>query len=78
MLAIELTEVFGRLGGAGVRAILGAPPFPVMQRAYKEQPLVDAEIAALIGFLQQPTATSCCTSLGTMASSCSGPGSWGS
>ncbi|HCV25540.1 MAG TPA: c-type cytochrome [Candidatus Latescibacteria bacterium] len=53
VLAIELTEVFGRLGGAGVRAILGAPPFPVMQQAYKDQPLTDAEVTSLIGFLQQ-------------------------
>lgn len=53
VLAVELTEVFGRLGGPGVRAILGAPPFPVMQTAYRNQPLTDAEVAALVGFLQQ-------------------------
>ncbi len=34
ILAVELTTVFSRLGGPGVRAILGSPPFPVMQQAY--------------------------------------------
>ncbi len=53
ILARELTTVFGRLGGNGVRAILGAPPFPVMQAAYKDRPLEEDEVAALVGFLQK-------------------------
>lgn len=53
ILARELTTVFSRLGGPGVRAILGSPPFPVMQRAYQDKPLTEAEVAALVGFLQQ-------------------------
>jgi len=56
VLARELTTVFSRLGGPGVRAILGSPPFPVMQRAYQARPLTDPEVAALVGFLQQADA----------------------
>ena len=53
VLARELTTVFSRLGGPGVRAILGSPPFPVMQRAYLHKPLTDEEVVALVGFLQR-------------------------
>ena len=53
ILARELTTVFSRLGGSGVRAILGSPPFPVMQRAYADKPLTDGEVAGLVGFLQR-------------------------
>ncbi len=52
VLAKELTTVFSRLGGPGVRAILGAPPFPVMQQAYKDRPLTDREVVALVAFLE--------------------------
>jgi mono/diheme cytochrome c family protein len=53
ILARELTTVFSRLGGPGVRAILGSAPFPVMQRAYLDKALTEAETAALVGFLQR-------------------------
>ena len=53
VLAIELTTVFSRLGGPGVRAILGSPPFPVMQRAYQGKGLTEEEVVALVGFLQR-------------------------
>lgn len=53
VLARELTTVFSRLGGPGVRAILGSAPFPVMQRAYLDKALTDEEIVALVGFLQR-------------------------
>ncbi len=53
VLARELTTVFGRLGGGGVRAILGAPPFPVMQQAYADHPLEEGEVTALVGFLAE-------------------------
>jgi cytochrome c2 len=53
VLAAELTTVFSRLGGPGVRAILGSPPFPVMQRAYVDKPLTEEEVVALVGFLQR-------------------------
>jgi len=52
ILARELTTVFSRLGGPGVRAILGSPPFPVMQQAYQNEPLTESEVKALIGFLE--------------------------
>ncbi|MCP4869907.1 MAG: c-type cytochrome [Proteobacteria bacterium] len=53
ILARELTTVFGRLGGNGVRAILGSPPFPVMQAAYEDRSLEEAEVVALVSFLEQ-------------------------
>jgi hypothetical protein len=56
VLAAELTSVFSRLGGATVRAILGSPPFPVMQRAYRDKALTDDEVVALVGFLEQADA----------------------
>ncbi len=56
ILARELTTVFSRLGGPGVRAILGSPPFPVMQRAYEDKSLTDEEVVALVGFLQRADA----------------------
>ena len=52
ILARELTTVFGRLGGPGVRAILGSPPFPVMQQAYADRSLAQDEVTALVAFLQ--------------------------
>lgn len=56
VLARELTTVFTRLGGPGVRAVLGSPPFPVMQRAYQGRPLTDDETGALVAFLQDADA----------------------
>lgn len=53
ILARDLTTVFSKMGGTGVRAILGSPPFPVMQAAYKDQPLTDKENKALVAFLEQ-------------------------
>ncbi len=52
ILAAELTSVFSRMGGAGVKAILGQAPFPVMQVAYADKPLTDEEVAALVAFLE--------------------------
>jgi len=52
ILATELTSVFSRMGGAGVKAILGHAPFPVMQAAYQDQSLTDQEVAALVAFLE--------------------------
>ena len=56
VLARDLTTVFSRLGGPGVRAIVGNSPFPLMQRAYEDKALTDEEITALVGFLQQADA----------------------
>jgi len=52
VLAPELTTVFARIGGAGVKAILGQAPFPVMEAAYKDRQLTDSEITALVAFLE--------------------------
>lgn len=52
ILAKDLTSVFSRMGGPGVRAILGGPPFPVMQAAYQGKAFTPDEIRALVGFLQ--------------------------
>jgi mono/diheme cytochrome c family protein len=52
-LATELTTVFSRMGGAaGVTAILGQPPFPVMQAAYENHSLTEQEVTALVAFLE--------------------------
>ncbi len=52
ILAKDLTTVFSRMGKAGVKAILGQAPYPVMQAAYEHHPLTEPETAALIAFLQ--------------------------
>ncbi len=51
-LAKDLTDAFTRLGEAGVKAILGNPPFPAMKQAYQNRPLSEAEIFDLAAFLQ--------------------------
>jgi mono/diheme cytochrome c family protein len=52
ILARELTTVFSRMGGEGVKAILGQAPFPVMQAAYEDQSLTEDEVTALVAFLE--------------------------
>jgi len=52
ILAAELTSVFSRMGGAGVTAILGRSPFPVMQVAYEDRSLTEHEVTALVAFLE--------------------------
>jgi len=52
VLAKELTTVFSKMGGTGVRAILGQAPFPVMEIAYKDKALTEKEVTALVAFLQ--------------------------
>jgi len=52
ILATELTTVFSRMGGAGVTAILGRAPFPVMQAAYEDHALTEQEVVALVAFLE--------------------------
>lgn len=52
LLAKDLTTVHSRLGGdAGVKGILGAPPFPAMTQSYLNKPLTDDEIFAITAFL---------------------------
>jgi len=52
VLAKELTSVFASMGAPGIQAILGKPPFPVMDEAYRDRPLTDDEVFAMVGFLQ--------------------------
>lgn len=52
VLAKDLTQVFSRVGAPGVSAILGKPPFPVMEAAYKDAPLAQNEARDIVGFLQ--------------------------
>ncbi len=53
ILAKDLTTVLARMPAPGVQAILGSPPFPVMQQAYVTHPLSDDEIFALTAFLEK-------------------------
>jgi mono/diheme cytochrome c family protein len=52
ILAKELTSVFSTMGAGGVRSILGQPPFAVMEQAYRDKPLTEDEVHALVAFLQ--------------------------
>jgi mono/diheme cytochrome c family protein len=52
-LAVGLTDAHSRLGGAGLRAMMTSPPFPVMRRAYEDRPLTTGEIEAVTAFLLQ-------------------------
>jgi mono/diheme cytochrome c family protein len=52
VLALELTSVFSKMGEGGVRAILGTPPFAVMEQAYRGKPVTNDEVYALVAFLQ--------------------------
>lgn len=51
-LAKDLTGVYGRLTGDGVKAILGSPPFPAMKQAFQDHPLTEDEIFQLTAFLK--------------------------
>ena len=52
MLAKDLTNVYSRMGDAGVAGIVGAPPFPAMTVAYENSELDSSEIVQLTAFLQ--------------------------
>ena len=56
ILARELTTVFSRLGAPGVRAIIANPPFPLMQQAYRDKPITEEEVDALVAFLERADA----------------------
>ncbi len=51
-LAKDLTESYSLLSGAGMKAILGAPPFPAMRQAYDGKSLTDEEIHSLLAYLK--------------------------
>jgi hypothetical protein len=40
------------MGGAGLTAIMSQAPFPAMQSAYDEKPLMEEEVASLVAFFQ--------------------------
>jgi hypothetical protein len=52
LLAKDLTNVYARMGDAGLTGILGAPPFPAMTSAYSNSQLTENEIENLKAFLQ--------------------------
>ncbi len=52
LLGKDLTNVYARLGDAGIAGILGAPPFPAMAASYKDNSLDSAEIVQLTAFLK--------------------------
>ena len=58
MLAPELTTVFSQLGGNRntVGGRLHESPFAVMEAAYADRPITDAEIFALVAFLEDADA----------------------
>lgn len=54
LLAKDLTAVYTRMGGdAGLTGILNAPPFPAMTEAYKNKPMTESEIYAVVSFLNK-------------------------
>ena len=57
-LAVDLTSVYSKMGAAGLTAILSRPPFPAMQTAYNENPLMEAELDSLLAFFQNADAES--------------------
>ena len=53
LLGIDLTSVYTRLGGSGVQTIISNLPFPVMQGAYINRPVLQDEAYSLVVFLKQ-------------------------
>jgi len=51
-LAKDLTTAYSRLSGAGIRAMVSAPPFPMMRAALKDKPVTPEEISSLVAFLR--------------------------
>ena len=51
-LAKDLTAAYSRLTGPGIRAMINAPPFPMMRTAYEGKAITEEEASALIAFLQ--------------------------
>ncbi len=51
-LGKDLTQAFSRLTGPGIRAMVNAPPFPMMRTAYAEKALTEEEASSIIAFLQ--------------------------
>lgn len=54
-LAKDLTNVYDRLGSAGITGMLSSPPFPAMAEAYAGKDLTEQEIFELTAFLAKAT-----------------------
>lgn len=52
LLAKDLTNVYSRMGDAGLSGILGSPPFPAMASAYRNNKLTEDEITQLTVFFE--------------------------
>jgi len=52
LLAKDLTDVYERLGDAGVSGIVSAPPFPAMVKSYGNNPLTEGEVMQLTAFFK--------------------------
>jgi len=52
LLAKDLTNVYERLGDAGITGIVSAPPFPAMINSYGNNPLTEEEVKQLTGFFK--------------------------
>jgi mono/diheme cytochrome c family protein len=52
-LGKDLTDLYLRLGEAGIQGVLANIAFPVMRETYKGRPLTEAEIKALVAFFAQ-------------------------
>lgn len=56
-LAKDLTKAYSLLGGfAGIKGLIGSPPFPSMTQTYKNNPVTDEENAYLQLFLKSTDA----------------------
>jgi len=51
-LAKDLTTAYSRLSGAGIRAMVESPPFPMMRAALKDRPVTPEELSSLVAFLK--------------------------
>lgn len=52
LLAKDLTNVYDRLGDAGVKGIVSAPPFPAMVNSYGNHPITEQEANQLTAFFK--------------------------
>ncbi len=56
-LSKDLTDAHSRLSGAGVKAIIGSPPFPAMKQAFDGRSITDEELFDLTAFLEYADST---------------------
>jgi len=55
-LAADLTELYEGIGEPGMKGVLKALKFPIMNKAYADKPLTDEEITALVAFAKDAAA----------------------